>query len=418
MASLPAWHRAFALFRTADGATSAVIPLLAVVVYGYPAWGVALVAAVMNAAGVPASYLWGALMENGPGRRRLATMGFAMAAASLAYLATLPPWPLYLAGAAVFTAFGTATAPAAGRLVLEDRARGDWARSTSQLNAVLSWTYLVGTVAVVAWALMGTLRPDVLFAVTGVLSLAAAAVAWVTIRPWHAGMPSLAAAPEPQDMRRFERPVWFPGKLRFRLYWPRRPGPHQSLAVGVALLFFGTTTFLSTYAGVLARDLGLGTGLVLLAQAPSHLSIPVAFAMCGGLIGRWGEVGVARTGLLLRLLTVPLFMATLLWWQPPFYALVLAFGLLLGFGFALFQSTIPCVLAATHPRSAGRGVGGYHAAVAFGVLGGSSAGFAIVRLFGLEASYVVALVAMAGGTAVVWMLLGRLTATVKSERAT
>lgn len=406
---LPPWHRAYALFRVADGATSSLIPLLMVVHYGFPAWGVAAAAAVMNLVGVPATYLWGALIEDGKGRRRLATMGFAAAAVGLAAMAFLPPWPGYLAAAALFTAFGVATAPAAGRLILEDRARGEWSHLTSRLNATLSWTYLVGMVAVIAWSLSGTLDLRVVFAMTAALCAGAAVLAWIFIPKWQA-----MEVPEP-DLRgtthqRFERPVWFPWRLRVRLRWPGS-SDRQWLGVGIVAMFFGTTMFMSTYSGVLADDLSLSIGLVLLAQGPGHVAIPLAFGACSRLVRRHGELAVGRLGMGVRILIIPAMAATILWWRPPFYGLLLALGMLLGAGFALMQSTLPVMAAASHPRSAGRGMGGYHAAVSLGVLAGSLAGFLSLLLLGLAFSYAVASLSVIGGTVLTLAVLRRMSTT-------
>ncbi len=410
MAPLPPWHRAYALFRIADGATAALIPLTAVTSYGLPAWGAAMVVVAMNLAGVPASYMWGTIMESGRGRRRLATAGFALAGIALVALATFPPWPLYLLAAAVFTAFGGATASAAGRLILEGQGRADWGTMTSRLNLVMSSSYMIGLFGVIAWSFLGELLAPGVFVGAAVLCVAAALVAWKTIMPF---VPKHVSEwdPQPQEQLRMERPVWSPLRLRARMRFPRTPGPHRKLALGVAIAFLGTTTFNSSFSGVLAADLGLSVALVLLAQVPSHLSIPIGYKMALPLLRRSGELPVARWGLLVRVVTVPAMACTILWWRPEFYPLLLALGLVMGVTFAMVQATLPCITAAAHPRSAGRGLGAYHGAVALGVLTGSGSAALVLRVAPLAASYAVSALGMVVGTAIILSAL-------RSEAAT
>ncbi len=405
MAPLPKWHRAYTLFRVADGATAALIPLMAVTAYGLPAWGAAMVVVAMNLAGVPASYMWGTLMESGRGRRRLATTGFAVAGTALVGLAFLPPWPLYLLGAAAFTAFGGATASAAGRLILEGQGRSDWGAMTSRLNLVMSSAYMVGLMAVIIWSFAGTLAPLGVFLGAAVLCVAAALVAWKTIRPF---VPVHVSDwdPKPQEQMRLERPVWLPQRLRVRLRWPRTAGPHRKLALGVAITFLGTTAFNSSFSGVLAADLHLSVALVLLAQVPSHLTIPIGFRMTLPMLRSHGEQRVARIGLVTRLLTVPAMAVTILWWHPNLYWFLLSLGAVMGLTFAMVQATVPCILAAAHPRSTGRGLGAYHGAVALGVLTGSGVVAIVLRVAPLAWSYALSVAGMAIGTGIILSALG------------
>ncbi len=416
MASLPKWTRAYTLFRVADGATAALIPLMAVTAYGLPAWGAALVVVAMNLAGVPASYLWGTLMEHGKGRRRLATIGFAVAGTALVGLALMPAWPLYLLSAAMFTAFGGATASAAGRLIIEGQGRSDWGALTSRLNLVMSSAYMVGLGAVIVWSFAGMLAPQWVFLVSASLCVAAAWVAWSTIRPFTAA-PVAPWAPQPQEQLRMERPVWFPAKLRVKLHWPRHAGPHRRLALGVAVTFLGTTAFNSSFSGVLAADLHLSVALVLLAQVPSHLAIPFGFRMTLPMLRGRGEEAVARIGLAARMLTVPAMAITILLWRPEFYWPLLALGAVMGLTFAMVQATVPCILAAAHPTSTGRGLGTYHGAVALGVLSGSSLAALVLRVAPLAWSYALAAAALVAGTAIIFSALRQQSETTTANNA-
>jgi MFS family permease len=374
------------VFRFADGLTHALFPLSVMTVYGLPIWAVAATSAVMNLAGVPAAFFWTRAMERGPGRRRAAVAGFGVAAVALLALAFQPPFPVFLLVAVLFTVFGIATAPAAGALVLEGLPRRRWAGATASLSRLTGYAYLVGTSIAVVLGLAGWLDLPVVFAAAAGTSLMAALLAHRTIRPYHELYPGEKTQRSAVDQgvvvagqRRFERAVFFPGRLFHR---PTGSGIRQALQgrmgpflVAILLLFFGTTMFLVGYPAILKDSLQLSDGLVLLAMAPATFMTPVVYRTAGFYGEKRGMGHGITVGGSLRALAVPamcavamLVGADLAWVGFVLFVLLPA---LLGVSFAFMQVNGPCIAATLHPDGHGEGVGTWHAAVSIGIVTGS-----------------------------------------------
>lgn len=418
---LPLWSWSYVTFRFGDGLTSGLVSLAVLLHYGLPLWAMALTTAAQNLAGVPATFLWGKLMDRGVRRRPIVVAGFAVAAAALAVLAFLPPFPLFLAASILHTAFGVATAPAASTMVLQRVPRLRWSRTTAALSRRTGTAFLAGMLCSIlvalppdAWRALGAVGRALAaspylggphfagaFAAAAVMAGMAAFLAHGTVPPYQPPLPH-EAGHEPgliaASQRRFERPVFFPGRIRNR---PRlrdiaamAQSPHRLWPLGYALTFMGSVCFFASYPGVLSGQLGLAAGLVLLAQLPSNLVTPLTYPWAGRHGSRIGESDGVVEGSLLRTVTLPLFcLAVVALGAKGFLILLLLHGLM-GLSFALIQVNGPVILAGLHPGGRGQGVGTYHAAVGAGTLLGSFAAFAILRVADYRWSYVFA-VAMA-----------------------
>ncbi|HLF17060.1 MAG TPA: MFS transporter [Candidatus Thermoplasmatota archaeon] len=405
---LPAWSWAYVTFRYADGATNALVSLAVVLHYDLPLWALAATTAAMNLAGVPAAFLWGALVDRLHDRRPVVVGGFAVAALALATLALLPPFPVYVAGAVTYTAFGVATSPAASTMVLAGLRRSHWAPATGRLSRRTGFAFLagMGTAILVGFA-PGPLPFQAVFAGAAVVAALAALVAARTV-PGPPSVPASAVGGfDPgvaqAGQRRFERPVFFPARL---LDFPTLRGLRTGLArghrlwpLGVALTFTGSVAFFTSYPGVLSTHLGLAAGVVLLCQAPSHIVTPITYPWAGRHGARVGESRGVRQGALLRLVGVPGLCAAIFFLGASAVPLLLALHALMGFSFALIQTNGPLILAELHPGGRGQGVGLYHAAVGTGTLAGSASAFALLRLFPYPVSYLFAVGLTVAGVA-------------------
>lgn len=403
---LPRWHWAYTGFRLADGATHALIPLLPLLRFGAPAWSVPATIAAMNLAAVPASFFWAAAMERhaGVGRRRLAVAGFGIAALALAIMSWADQLGIFLAAAVLFAAFGVATGPAASVLVLESVSAASWSEMTARMSRTTGIAYLLGVIVVTAWGLAGGLRLDVMLLVGAVLSLGASVWAAKTIAasegPQRRTEPEIRPTP-----RRFERPNWFPMRLRFApsLRGLRLANGHPlRLLVAVFLLFVGSTILFAAYPGILRGELGLGVGLILLAQAPSQFVTPFSVRGAARLGLRHGELSAIGTGIGLRFLSLLGLVAGLLWAGPHAIWLLLAAHALMGLGFAVVQVNGACLLARVHRGGRGQGIGSYHAAVGFGSLIGSVLAFVLLASVPVVALYTSAVAVAAAGSFVFW----------------
>lgn len=374
---LPPWHWAYAAFKLADGITHGLVALAIILWYDGAAWMVALTAAIMNLAGVPAAFAWGKAMDGGQGRRRAAVAGFAFAAFFLLIVATGPTLILFVIAVTGFTVFGVATAPAASYLILEAAPRRQWGAASGALARRTGMLYVAGMTFTVGLAFAGRLHLPTLFAAAALLSLGAAAVAWRTIPPYDpARTPTMQynedvarAAP-----RRIERAIYFPGRLWYRptgrsVRLPDLAFP-TNLLVALTLLFAGTVTLLGGYPGILADELGYGPGLILLATSPAAFLTLAAYGTAGRYGGDRGEGPGLRMGGMLRLVAIPGLAAALLLGADALPLLLVLHGLM-GISFAFLQVNGPCLIAQHHPRGRGAGVGAFHAAVAAGTLAGS-----------------------------------------------
>lgn len=403
--ALPAWSWAYVAFRLGDGASSSLVPLAVVVHYDLPLWALALTTAAMNLAGVPAAFLWGTLVDRGVDRRRLVVGGFSVAALAMAWMATLPPFAGFVAGGIAYTAFGVATAPAASTMVLQGVPRERWSLHTSSLSRRTGFAFLTGLVTSVVLGLSGGLDLSGMFAASAAMGAGAALAAWRTLPVYQPPLPH-----EPDydpkvvrlSARRFERPVYFPGRLR---YVPSLKGvvgalrdPARLWPLGYALTFMGSVAFFTSYPGVLSHELGIGAGLVLLAQAPSNLLSPLSYPWAARHGLRVGEsLGVVR-GSLLRSAAIPLMAGLVVGVGSLSLPLLMVLHGLMGVSFALIQVNGPILLAQVHPGGRGQGVGTYHAAVGVGTLLGALVAFGLLRAYPYPVSYLFAIaMTMAGG---------------------
>ena len=414
--TLPGWSWAYVTFRFGDGASHALISLAIVVHYGLPLWALAATTAAMNLAGVPGTFLWSKAMDRAADRRRLAVAGFGVAAAAMAALAFLPAFPVFAAAAILFTFFGVATSPAASTMVLQGVPRESWSVATGRLSRRTGLAFLSGMVASIFLAQPAVELGDRLFhGVFAAAAVAAAGAALLAARtlPSAASPASPAARPEEaaadvgvvqQSQRVFERAVFFParflGKLgNWRDLKAGLSASHRLWPIGYALTFTGSVTFFASYPGVLANELGLVAGLVLLCQAPSHMVTPVTYPWAGRRGARTGQSKGVVEGAMIRLLALPLLCVLVVAagaelvptrWTIP---IVLLLHGLMGLSFSLIQINGPVLLAQDHPRGRGHGVGTYHAAVGTGTLLGSLSAFLLLRAFEhYWASYVFAIV--------------------------
>jgi MFS family permease len=401
----PRWSWAYIAFRLGDGATSSLIALAVVLHYGLPLWALAVTTACMNLVGVPATFLWGAVVDRARHRRRVVVLGFAMAAGALALLATFPPFPLYVAGAMLYTMFGVATSPAASTLALQGVPRERWAMATSSLSRSTGLAFFTGMAASVALGFAFADPPfQAVFAASAAMCAVAALVAARTI---PAALPSSGEMPMTEAVaaagqRRFERPVFFPLSL-FR--GPTFGGVRAGLAVdrllplGILVTFMGSVCFFTSYPGVLSQELGLAAGLVLVCQAPSHIVSPLAYPWAARHGLRVGKPRGVAQGALLRLFGIPTLCGGIVLLGAPSVPLLIAGHAVMGLSFALIQVNGPLVLAEEHPGGKGQGVGLYHAALGAGTLLGSTTAFVLLRAFDYWVSYQVSLALTLAGVA-------------------
>ena len=387
------WRWSYVAFRFADGATSALVPLAVVLHYGLPLWVLAVTTACMNLVGVPATFLWASVVDRSRHRRRVVVGGFAAAGLALVLLATLPPFPLYVAGAMMFTMFGVATSPAASTLALQGVPKHEWAQATSSLSRRTGLAFLAGMVASIVFGLTLAAPPfQAMFAAGAVLCAGAALIALRTVpiafvEPATSYDAGVAAA----GQRQFDRAVFFPGRLRASpTAFGLREGlrQHRLWPLGVVLTFMGSVAFFTSYPGVLANELGLAAGIVLVCQAPSHIVTPFAYPWAARLGTRRGKARAVSWGALLRLVGIPGLTLSVLFIGAAAVPLLLVFHALMGFSFSLIQVNTPILLAEMHPGGKGQGVGLYHAALGVGTLAGSVAAFVLLRAFDYWVSYV------------------------------
>ncbi len=422
---LPSWSWSYVAFRFGDGLSSAVIALTVVLHYDLPLWALALSTAAQNLAAVPATFVWGAIMDRGIRRRPVVVTGFAVAATAMAVLATLPPFPIFVLATMTYTVFGAATAPAASTMVLQRVPRGLWGRTTAALSRRTGFAYLTGLAVAVAISLpldvwmqaggfgsfmlglgaVGGPHFGIIFALTAMAGLFAALVASRLVPPYQPPLPHELvqdAGLIQAGQRRFERPVFFPSRLRniptVQGLVAALSGPGRLWPVGYALTFMGSVCFFASYPGVLAGQLAIPAALVLIAQAPSNIVTPLTYRWAGRFGTRLGESRGILEGSLLRTVTLPLLCVTVAVIGAPGYGILLLLHALMGLSFALLQVNGPVLLAQMHPGGRGQGVGTYHAAVGTGTLLGSLSAFAILGVADYRWSYVFAvLVAGAGG---------------------
>jgi MFS family permease len=390
-----AWRWSYVAFRYADGATSALIPLAVVLHYGLPLWVLAVTTACMNLVGVPATFLWASVVDRVRRRRRIVVGGFAVAGSALVLLAFLPTFPLYLAGAMLFTMFGVATSPAASTLALQGVPKERWALATSSLSRRTGLSFLAGMATSIAVGLSLQTTPfAALFAASAVMCLSAAVIALRTLPPAApATAPAFDAGVAAAGQRLFDRPVFFPGRIRHR---PTLEGVRTGLReqrlwpLGVVLTFMGSVAFFTSYPGVLANELGLAAGVVLLCQAPSHIVTPFAYPWAARMGQRVGKSDAVARGALLRLVGIPGLALSIVLLGDTSIPLLVVFHAVMGFSFSLIQVNTPLILADIHPGGKGQGVGLYHAALGAGTLTGSVVAFVLLRLFDYWVSYVFA----------------------------
>ncbi len=419
--SLPSWSWSYVAFRFGDGLSSALIALAIVLHYGMPLWALALATAAQNLAAVPATFVWGTIMDRGIRRRRVVVAGFAVAAMAMAVLATLPPFPVFVMAAVTFTVFGAATSPAASTMVLQRVPRNLWGRTTAALSRRTGLAYLSGLATSIVLSLpadvwlhagrVGALLVNhgiaggphfpVLFAVACGAAATAALVASRLIPPHQPPLPHELPADAKliqAGQRHFERPVFLPGRLRnlptVQALVNALSGPGRLWPIGYTLTFTGSVCFFASYPGVLATNLALPAALVLLAQAPSNVVSPLSYPWSARLGARFGEANGILEGSLLRTVTLPLLCVTVAVIGSPGYLILLLLHGMMGLSFSLLQVNGPVLLAELHPGGRGQGVGTYHAAVGAGTLLGSLSAFVILRVSDFHWSYVFA-VAMA-----------------------
>jgi MFS family permease len=422
---LPLWSWSYVTFRLGDGLTSALIPLAVVLHYGMPLWALALATAAQNLASVPATFLWGSLMDKGVRRRPIVVTGFAMAALAMALLSTLPSFPLFVVGSILYTVFGVATAPAASTMVLQRVPRHRWSRATGALSRRTGTAFLTGMAASILIALPGDYWTHVgaiggslatspyfggphfpgAFAAAAVLAGMASVLAWQTVPAFQPPLPHESGY-DPKliqaNQRRFERAVFFPGRFRnlprLRDLRAIAGSPHRLWPLGYALTFMGSVCFFSSYTGILSNQLGLAAGLVLLAQAPSNVVTPITYPWAGRHGSRIGESRGVAQGSILRTVALPLLCLTVALLGAGGYGLLILLHGVMGLSFALIQVNGPVILADLHPGGRGQGVGTYHAAVGFGTLLGSFSASVILSVADYRWSYLFAvLMAVAGG---------------------
>lgn len=388
------WRWSYVAFRFGDGATSALIPLAVVLHYGLPVWVLAVTTACMNLVGVPATFLWGSIVDRSRHRRRIVILGFAAAALAMGFLASLPAFPLYVGAAMAFTMFGVATSPAASILALQGVAREDWAKATTSLSRRTGLAFLAGMVTSITLGLALHEPPfRALFIAAGAMSAVAAAVAMRTLPAQFARDPAFAQDVTAAGQRLFERPVYMPGRMRDKPTWAglrTSLASHRLWPLGTVLTFMGSVCFFTSYPGVL-HELGLAAGLVLLCQAPSHIVTPFAYPWAGRVGAREGKSRAIAAGAVLRLVGLPGLCGAIVLLGAGAVPLLIVFHALMGVSFSLLQVNGPLLLAELHPGGKGQGVGLHHAALGLGTLLGSTLAFVLLRAFPFEVSYLAAL---------------------------
>ncbi|MFA5943394.1 MAG: MFS transporter [Candidatus Thermoplasmatota archaeon] len=393
-ATLPAWSWAYVAFRFGDGASSALIPLAVVLHYELPLWALALTTAAMNLAGVPAAFLWGTLVDRGIDRRSLVVAGFAVASAAMVLLAFVPIFPLFVVGGILYTVFGVATSPAASTMVLQGVERSRWSLHTGALSRRTGSAFVTGMTASIVLGLTHHLDLSAMFAASASTGVMAALIAWRTLPVYQPPLPhdtDYDAKVVREGVRRFERSVYFPGRLR---HIPSLAGvvgalrdPARLWPLGYMLTFMGSVAFSTSYPGVLANELLVPAGLVLLAQAPSHLMTPLTYPWAGRHGIRIGEsLGVVR-GSLLRTAAIPLMCVLVVGIGARSLPALMVLHAVMGLSFALIQVNGPILLAQVHPGGRGQGVGTYHAAVGTGTLLGALVTFVLLRVYPYQVSY-------------------------------
>lgn len=392
--ALPQWSWAYVAFRLGDGASSALIPLAVVLHYDLPLWALALTTAAMNLAGVPAAFMWASLVDRGVDRRPLVVGGFAVAALALVVLAFLPAFPLFVLAAIAYTAFGVATSPAASTMVLQGVERRRWSLATGTLSRRTGLAFLTGMVTSVVLGLTDTLDLAAMFAASASAGAMAALIAWRTVPKYQMPLPhepAYDATVVQAAARRFERPVYFPGRLR---HVPSLRGlrallhnPARLWPLGYVLTFMGSVSFFTSFPGVLANELGIAAGLVLLAQAPSHIMTPMTYPWSGRHGLRIGESLAVVRGALLRTAAVPVMCLLVVVVGAKALPALMVLHAVMGLSFALIQVNGPVLLAQLHPGGRGQGVGTYHAAVGTGTLLGALVAFVLLRLYPYPVSY-------------------------------
>lgn len=387
------WRWSYVAFRLGDGATGALIPLAVVLHYGLPLWVLAVTTACMNLVGVPASFLWGSVIDRSKHARRIVVLGFVAAAVAMAVLAVLPPFPFYVLGAMAYTMFGVATSPAASILALRGVEREHWARATTSLSRRTGLAYLTGMVTTITVGLLLDDPPmQALFIAAAVAAAVGGLVAWRTLPADFDSREGFASDVTAAGQRLFDRPVFMPGRIRHKPTWAGvRAGLRSDRLwpTGIVLTFMGSICFFTSYPGVLV-ELGLTAGIVLLCQAPSHIVTPFAYPLAGRLGAQHGKSRMIATGALLRLVGVPGLCLAIVLLQTNAVPLLLAFHALMGFSFSLLQVNGPLLLAEIHPGGKGQGVGLHHAAIGAGTLFGSIVAFILLRVADYWVSYVAA----------------------------
>lgn len=402
------WRWSYVAFRFGDGASHALVALAVVLHYGLPIWALAVTTACMNLVGVPATFLWASVIDRVRHRRRVVVLGFAVAALAMAALASFPPFPVYVAAAMLYTMFGVATSPAGSTLALQGVPREDWAKATTTLSRSTGLAFLAGMVVTVALGFALSAPPfRALFGASAGMSALAALVAARTVpaamaAPDHRFAPDVVAA----GQRLFERPVFFPGRLRDSPSWAGLKAglrTHRLWPLGTVLTFTGSVCFFTSYPGVLLNEVGLAAGLVLLCQAPSHIVTPFAYPWAGRHGSRTGKSRSVAIGAVLRLLGIPGLCLTVLLLDGGgtmvLVPVLLAFHGLMGVSFSLMQVNGPLLLAEVHPGGKGQAVGLHHAALGSGTLLGSSAAFVLLRAFDYWVSYGFAIAMTVAGVA-------------------
>ncbi len=409
---LPRWSWSYVTFRYGDGATQALISLAVVLHYDLPLWALAVTTACMNLVGVPATFLWGAVMDRVRDRRAVVVVGFSLAAVAMAAMSLLPRFPLYVAAAMLYTGFGVATSPAASAMVLRGVPRARWALATSSLSRRTGFAFLAGMATAIAVGFLLPAPPFAAFFAGGAsVTVAAAALAARTVPAEQPSLPherDYDAGVAREGQRRFERPVFFPARFRDR---PTLRGVRTGLRagdrlwpLGYALTFAGSVAFFSSYPGVLAGRLGLAAGLVLLCQAPSHIVTPLTYPWAARHGARVGESRGILHGAGLRTVALPGLCLAVVFLGAPAVPLLLALHAVMGLSFALLQVNGPLILAERHPAGHGQGVGLWHAAVGTGTLVGSSAAFVLLRVFeAFWVSYLFAVTLTFAGALSLWL---------------
>ncbi len=381
-----AWRWPYVAFRLGDGATNALIALAVVLHYGLPLWVLALTTTCMNLVAVPATFLWGTLMERARHRRRIVVLGFAVASGAMALLATFPAFPLYVLGAMAYTMFGVATSPAASILALQGVAKEDWSKATTSLSRRTGLAFLTGMAVSVVLGL--SLEEPPFRAVFAASATTAALAALLAARTIPAALPGPAPGFVPgqvsADQRLFERPVYMPGRLRDSPTWAGLKGAlgsHRLWPLGLTLTFTGSVCFFTSYPGVLHNELGLAAGIVLVCQAPSHIVTPFAYPWAGRLGTRTGRSRTVAEGAVLRLVGLPALCVSILVFGASSVPILIAAHAVMGFSFSMIQVNSPLLLAEVHPGGKGQAVGLHHASVGAGTLLGSVAAFVLLRAF-------------------------------------